>query len=33
MKKEYASVEIEVINFRIEDIITSSACPNQLPED
>ena len=33
MKKEYASVEIEVINFRSEDIITSSTCPNQLPED
>ena len=31
MKEIYTSVEMEIVHFEAEDIITTSACPNELP--
>jgi hypothetical protein len=33
MKKTYEPMEMEVISLRAEDVIMTSGCENELPED
>ena len=33
MKKQYEPMEMEVIAFHCEDVIMTSGCENELPED
>lgn len=33
MMEAYETLEIEIISFDIEDVITSSGCPNEGEED